>query len=266
MVPLLAILVDVHPSPVIRSLQFRDPGAPVPVPTPLGDPNTLVVIAADGAHLALRYMPTGELLHLLRLERLLPEVLHLHERSSWAYLLLDGTLVPSPGGKTVSSGALTGFAWSAVQGALLSIQELGVGLITLQDTAHLPDAITLLAGRDRTTMRLRAPRDGLFLTPAEDLLHALPGIGEERCQALLQYAGSAAWALDLLTDPQSTIPGIGDRLKAEARRALGLAEGCRLAVAALGQGEELDHELPCEGPADRDGRGTTNDHPTRRAA
>ncbi len=83
MFPILAILTDTHPAPVIRALQFRDPTAPAPVAVPLGDSTTLLVTGAAGAQLALRYLPLSALLRLLRQGRLMSELWRLRERSPW---------------------------------------------------------------------------------------------------------------------------------------------------------------------------------------
>jgi ERCC4-type nuclease len=243
--PIRAICLDEQPSPVFNK-HFQ---AWQRTALPLGDPELLLVMAADDTMLVCRYMPTGELLDQIRTQRLPSLLAQLRQRGSdWMYLILDGELKPNTSGKTVHNGNTTGFDWKAVQGALLSIQEAGIGVVWLQSIEHLQDQIYLLAKRDRSQKRVRLPRDVLFCTPAEDLILALPGIGEDRAHVLLKTAGSAAWLLDLLTDLSSPakLDGIGPETKRKIRQALGLSNQTRLAVLARDAEEAMLPDDPDE--------------------
>lgn len=230
--PVRAICLDETPSPVFtRHFQAWQRTA-----LPLNDPELILVMASDGTMLVCRYMPTGELLDYIRTQRLPALLAQLRQRGSeWIYLILDGELKPNTSGKTVHNQNVTAFDWKAIQGTLLSIQEAGVGVVWLQSVEQLQDQVYLLAKRDRTEKRVRPPRDMLFMTPAEDIILALPGIGEDRAHELLKQAGnSAAWLLDLLTDLSSPakLDGIGPETKRKIRQALGLSDQTRLAVLA----------------------------------
>jgi hypothetical protein len=241
--PVRAICLDVIPSPVFRS-HFQDWKQTM---LPLNDPQLLLVMASDSTMLVCRYMPTGELLDLIRTQRLSVLLAQLRQRGSdWIYLVLDGELTCNTSGKTVQNGNTTGFDWKAIQGAMLSIQEAGVGIVWLQAQTHLQDQIYLLAKRDRSQKRVRPPRDLLFVTAAEDIILALPGIGEDRVAGLLKDAGSAAWLLDLLTNlsPAAKLDGIGPETKRKARAALGLSATCRLAVLGVDDEEALIPDEP----------------------
>jgi ERCC4-type nuclease len=69
---------------------------------------------------------------------------------------------------------------------------------------------------------VRPPRDVLFADPDLDMLLALPGVGEQKAEALLQYCGGAAWALMVLTDDEHEFPGIGPETRRKVREAMGL--------------------------------------------
>jgi hypothetical protein len=231
---LLSLAIDTGAQSPVSSITFTGCGI---VRMAIGEPNTVLANCSDGTMLACMYQPAMQLLHLMRRQEHMPLLLQLRDRSPWSYLLIDGYLRCSASGKAEVNGNNTGFDWPAVQGLLLSIQEIGVGVVTLQDTRHLGDTIYGLAKRDRSARRIRPPREALFVTPAEDLLLALPGIGDERCRTLLKYCGgSPAAALDALTDPRQSIPGVGPALQRNAREALGLSDGIRLAL--LGMTEE----------------------------
>jgi hypothetical protein len=226
---ILMLTTDEQPTAEFRLLKPKD----VPVTRlELGDSNTLLVLCSDGQILAVRYLPISGLLGELRQQRLIPKLLELHARSPWAYLVVSGTVTPTSSGKTVVNGQdVTGWDWAAVQGALLSVQEMGVGLYTIKSESYLADTLYLLAKRDRTTKRVRPARDLLFLTPGEDVLLSLPGLGETKALDVLTWAGnSAARALDGICDPLMSVPGVSAADKVKIRKALGLAEGETLAI------------------------------------
>lgn len=225
--PVLSLALDEHPSATFNGM-FADWRTSH---LPLGDPQSLLVMCADGALVACRYMATSELLDSIRTGRLMPTVVQLRDRSPWSYLLLDGEMHANGAGKVVNNDYATGWEFKAIQGALLSVQEAGVGLVYLQSTAHLQDQVYLLAKRDRTTSRLRPPRDMLFVSPVEDMFLSFPGIGEHHLRDLLHFTnGNGAAALDALLDPDRPVPGIGPKIKANARAALGLSDSIRLAL------------------------------------
>lgn len=235
--PILRLAIDTQPAQAIKHMQVIT--GPQPVAYQLGEPNTLLCVCADGQMLACRYMTTNELLNLMREQRLLPAMLELRERSQWAYLLLSGQLTPTSSGKTMTNGSPSGYAWAATQGALVSIQEAGVQIVSLQSDRHLYDAIYTLAKRERTAKRVRPPREALFVSAAEDMLLALPGIGDERCAELLRYCGTGANALEALTHPSLSVPGIGPGIKRQVRQALGLEDNVRLTTITMAEEEAI---------------------------
>lgn len=235
MTALLNVAIDTGAQPPVSTMQLFS--GPDVARVPLGEQNTILAMCADGAMLACMYQPAMQLLHLMRHQEHMPLLMQLRDRSPWSYLLIDGYLRCTGAGKADVNGNATGFDWPSVQGLLLSIQELGIGVVTLQDTKHLGDTIYGLAKRDRSARRVRPPREALFVEPGEDMLLALPGIGDERCRQLLKHCGgNPAAALDALTDPRQSIPGIGPAVQRNAREALGLSDGIRLAL--LGMTEE----------------------------
>jgi hypothetical protein len=226
---MLMLTLDEQPTAEFRLLKPKD----VPVnKLALGDPNTLLVLCSDGQILAVRYLPVQAMLSELRQGRLLAKLAELRERSPWSYLIVSGTLAPLGSGKTRVNDNDTGWEWSAVQGALVSIQEMGVALYTIKTETYLGDTLYLLAKRDRTAKRLRHPREALFVTPSEDVIMALPGLSEARAMDILTWAGnSAARALDGLCDPLCEVPGVSKEQKERIRLSLGLNTSETLAIA-----------------------------------
>jgi len=176
-------------------------GAPI-------DPASYIAVCDDGAQLAIRVMTTSDLYHGLRNKTIYAEMLKMREVTPWAYLLLLE-------GKNVLSDDLAG--------ALVSVQETGVAVLHIKSETVV-ETVQRLASRDRTTRRIRPPRDVLFAEPDLDMLLALPGIGEKTADALLQHCGSAAWALMVLTDDTYEFPGIGPETRRKVRAALGLQD------------------------------------------
>jgi ERCC4-type nuclease len=165
-----------------------------------------LAVCADGAQLAISVMTANDLRHALRNKTLYAEMLRMRNLSPWAYLItLEGK-------RTLDDD---------LSGALLSVQETGVGTLHIKQET-LVETVQKLAGRDRGTRHIRPPRDVLFADPDLDMLLALPGVGEQKAEALLKHCGSAAWALMVLTDDEHEFPGVGPETRRKVREALGL--------------------------------------------
>lgn len=189
---------------------------------------TALVHCEDGQILAILYLHAHEVLRLIPSDGLFERVAALKQRSDWAYLVIGGELVQA-GGDTRCEGQLRKWPWASVEGALLSVQEFGVGVVQIAHEADLGATAQRLARRDRSKKRVKQ-RDVSYYEPAEQMLLALPGLGPERVMAALDYAGSAGWALSALTDATTEIPGIGAATKAKIREALGLKPDEQIAV------------------------------------
>jgi hypothetical protein len=219
---ILSALIDTGAHPDLARVTSVDGVAVVPAPLA---PASFVLVCADGAVLAVRYLDAGDLLHSIRSGRLDAELVDLKRRSAWAYLLIGGQMTPDRDGRVRHGDAATGWAWDAYQGALLTAQEIGIGVLTLRHADDAGDALARLARRARGPKRARPVREALFVDPATDLLMSLPGIGETTADQLLSYTGGGAWALAALTSETMQTPGIGPKTRATIRRVLGLAEG-----------------------------------------
>lgn len=194
-------------------------------------PASLVLALSDATTLAIRYMAPNEVLHAIRQRQLDSTLQGLRALSEWAYLLIGGVLVPNADGKVRLGNDVTGWSWAALQGALLSAQELGVQVLHLQHASAVGDAVATLVRRQRSPKRVRPPRESLWLSPAEDMLQCLPGIGEERALQLLEFCGGRAdIALMALTSRFAATPGIGPKIKAQVRAALGIPADMALQV------------------------------------
>lgn len=220
---ILGALIDTAAHPDLTRLTTIDDVTLVPAAIA---PASVILICADGATLAVRYMAALDVLHGIRSGRLDADLLGLKERSNWAYLLIGGVMAPDQSERCRYGSETTGWSWDAYQGALLSAQEIGVGVLTLAHADRVSDALTRLARRDRGPKRVRPLRDALFTDPGTDMLMALPHIGEAMADQLLTYCGgNVGAALLALTSDEASAPGIGPKIREAARRVLGGAVG-----------------------------------------
>jgi ERCC4-type nuclease len=221
-----SVLIDPRQPPILDHLGYGG-AATVRAPLAAGSIN---VLAHDGALLAIERLPVESLPMAIRHHTLTDRAAALRALTPWAYLVIVGELVSDHHGKAVIAGRPSGWDWRSVQGALATVQELGVIVIGCGHDDHLSDLLITLARRARGPARVSPPRELLFTTPQELLLQALPGIGEDKAEQLLTQCGTAARALVALTHADYAPPGIGPKTIADARRVLGLADNERLSL------------------------------------
>jgi ERCC4-type nuclease len=219
---LTGVLVDNREPQHIQALRFG--GVPV-APTML-DVGDLWASCDDGQMLGVERKAPNDLLASIRDGRLFQQCAALRERFQWAYLVVTGILTDSLDGHVVTNNRTSGWRWTDVQGALLTVQELGVAVVYCAGDEQYEDTVLRLARRERQAEKVLAPRtQSRVLTPAEQILTSLPGIGLERAQRILEhFGGNPAYALAWLTWLKTVleIDGIGDGTKHQVRRALGL--------------------------------------------
>ena len=139
----------------------------------------------------------------------------------------------APGGKTYANGKLHSISFSAIQGLLLSIQELGVFVVYANDSKDLEQAVIRLSNRERGNIMVIPPakRQGAQLGISADFLSGLPGIGSSFADAILKNTGTVARALEMMTSKES-IPNVqlGQKRREKIRSVLGLRENETLKV------------------------------------
>lgn len=212
------IIIDNREPVWVQGLRFD--GAPVSIEQIDAD---ALILLEDGTMLGIERKTAEDFLGTLRANRLWPQLARLRELTPWAYLVMTGDLRAGPGGKCVTDeGRETGWNYGSVQGALLTVQEIGVHVVTCRELDY-ETTILRLAARDRSAIRVQPARDTLLMSEGEQILSALPGIGEDKANRLIEHCGSAAWALTYLCLMGAQgIPGIGDGIRRRVRKALGL--------------------------------------------
>lgn len=227
--PLTAVMLDSREPANITAMRFG--GAPTVVTTlQSGD---LWATTDDGTLLVVERKTPNDLLASIKDNRLFGQVTAMRERSAWVYVVITGVLSHTLDGKVIANERTTGWDWDSVQGALLTVQELGAGVVMCRGDEWYEDAVLRLARRDHSKEKAIQPRtQGHILSGAEQILTSLPGIGLERAQRLLNYFDNAAHALAWLTwmGTFAEVEGIGDGTKRQVRRALGLSDDQWLTV------------------------------------
>jgi ERCC4-type nuclease len=232
-----ALIIDSREPPWCQNLRLAGV-SPLVQELPTGD----AWMAAADAAIIVERKTLSDLCSSIADGRLFNQAAEMRDVSDWAYVVVTSMPVVM-GGKVVINHRATNWRWSSVQGALLTVQELGVSLVWCENDASYGATLESLARRSRQDVRIKARRQAVMESPAETLLSALPNIGAGKAEALLRDCTSAAWALDYLTSVNESdieVNGIGPSTKEMARSALGLQETERLAVILRENWEELE--------------------------
>lgn len=228
---LTACMIDQREPEHVKALKFGG----IPTVVTLLDCGDLWASCDDGELLVIERKTPNDLLNSISDGRLFNQCSVMRGRSVWAYVCITGALNHTVNGFVTVDGNVTGWRFDDVQGALLTCQELGVSVLFCRGDKEYEATIQRLARRERVKEKAIAPRtNGRLLTPGEQILISLPGIGLERAQALLGEFDHVACALAWLTwrhkDSRYDIAGVGLGTKLNVRRALGLNEDEELDV------------------------------------
>lgn len=222
-----ALMIDSREPEWIQKLAFD--GLPTVVTMlPTGD---VMAATSTGEMILVERKTPDDFLGSLRDERLLPQLANMLDKTRWAYLVITGELQRGQIGNVVTDRGNTGWNWAAVQGALLTIQEMGVFVTFAGGDSDFEQCVLRLGARERKEDLLLTPaRFPRILSAQEAMVAALPGIGVERMQILLDACASPGWALCALTDPTTHITGIPMNVKTKVRAAWGLKEDEQLGI------------------------------------
>lgn len=236
-----AVLVDSREPDWVKKLDFGAPTIEATMET--GD---LEVATLDDQVLQIERKTPEDFLSSLKDGRLMAQMARLAEdrhfelirngkNHTWPYLVITGSFDVREG-KTVTQRGVTGWSFNAVSGALLSIQEMGVFVTFCDGDAAFRDCVVRLAERKRDEFQaILPPRPGQLLGPKISFLVGLPGIGIERAQDVLDWAGNnVAIAMLGLTDVEIKSP-VPVSVRWGIRGLLGLAEGQELILSTKGE-------------------------------
>ena len=230
-----AVIIDSREPKWVQQLAFGG----MPVSVAQLEHGDLWATSDDGQLIAIERKTSDDLLNTLAADRLFLQVSGLRTVSPWSYLVVTGQFYRGADGKVITDRGPTGWTWAAVQGALLTVQELGVGVVFAGTDFDYEPTVLRLGNRQHDPTLVVPPAKAVkALTAGEAILAALPGIGIERARSLLERHESAAAALAELTDMTAeSTPGIAEVTKRNIREALGLPDWAELTVIAT------DHRL-----------------------
>ncbi len=224
-----AIICDSREPEWVKQLNFDD----IPTSVQLLEQGDLMAATSEGELILVERKTPDDFLNSLKSDRLMLQLANMLTVTRWAYLMITGEFKLGVNGEVVTS-RVTGWNWDAVQGAILSIQEMGIYVVHCQGDEDYEAAIIRLGNRDRSKVAPVPPaKQPHVYTQAEAVLAALPGIGFKRLKSVLDAGGgSPAWAIALLTnlDEVEKFPGVpyGDRQR--IRNVLGLKTNEMLAI------------------------------------
>lgn len=233
------IMIDAREPEWIRLSQFG-----VPTMVTLLEYGDLWASTDDGAMIVVERKTPSDLLDSLKDDRLFPQLARMIEKrcddqafvgrlTQWPYLMITGGIQPGANGMAVADGRITGWHYSQVQGALLTVQELGVFVNYCAGDADYKEAVLRLGKRERKPdykiLPAKAPN---VIGESGQILASLPGIGIEKVIPILEESGGRlAWALEDLSHPKENhFRGVGPKTKEGIRQALGLSDGTYLKV------------------------------------
>lgn len=172
----------------------------------------------------------NDLLGSIKDNRLFSQVAGMRQQTPWVYVVITGVLTTTVSGKVVADERVSGWNWDAVQGALLTVQDLGGRIVFCQSDKDYECTVVRLSNRERKQEYIIEPTTApRVMSPGEIILTALPGIGLERAQILLrEFDNRTADALAWLTwhrwHEDHPIAGIGQGIKRGVRTALGIED------------------------------------------
>lgn len=186
--------------------------------------------ANNGDMICIERKAPNDLLGSIKDNRLFNQIAGIRSKTPWAYLVVTGVLTATVQGKVIADERVSGWDWNSVQGALVTVQEMGVRVVYCQSDNDYEATVCRLCSRERKPEFVIEPlAQPKFMSPGEIMLTALPGIGLERAQTLLrEFDNRPCDALAWLTwhhwHEDHPIAGIGQGIKRGVRAALGLSE------------------------------------------
>lgn len=182
------------------------------------------IVGNDDNYLIVERKTAEDFVNSIKDGRLLNQIVKGKTITPYVYVVIVGTILPAKHGKTYINGNLTGWDYAAIEGVMLSIQELGASIVFCADENDFLPCMVRLANRSRGDVIVMPVREAAVFGGAENVLTSLPGIGAKKAADLLQHfpnVGSALWFLTDIDDKQTKIPGIAENTKKNIVRLLG---------------------------------------------
>jgi ERCC4-type nuclease len=223
-----AVMIDSREPAHIQQLKFGG----VPTMVAALETGDVQAITDDNCTLVFERKTLSDFLNTLADERLFVQLARMVEPRNtnpcyWPYLIITDPIACDAYGKViVPERGVTGWPHAAVQGAILSIQELGVHVTWCNGAHDYEDCILRIGKRNRSpVMHIAAPRTAKTLGPKFDFLAGIKGIDVANGQKILDWCdNNLAHALIGLVDLEIPAP-IPFATRKRLRDLLGLQDG-----------------------------------------
>lgn len=172
----------------------------VVAPLPCGDVWLNVV---DGQQIIVERKTIPDLLGSIDDGRLFNQAAEINAITKWGFVVV-AEMPRVIGGRIQTDNGLTKWEWASVQGALLTVQDLGLG-VAFCEPHDYPGMLIRIAARDTRAVKVAPRRPAIKATEQEKILMSFPRIGHARAQTLLALGGDigGVWYL-LFNDPEQT--------------------------------------------------------------
>lgn len=220
------IMVDSREPKWVHDLKF---GGAMKMVTAL-DYGDAWVTAGNGDMICIERKAPNDLLGSIKDNRLFNQIAGIRAKTPWSYLVITGVLTATVQGKVVADERVSGWDWNSVQGALVTVQEMGVRVVYCQSDDDYEATVCRICHRERKPEFVIEPMaQPRIMSPGEVMLTALPGIGLERAQLLLKEfdnrpCDALAWLTWHRWNEEYPVAGIGPGIKAGVRKALNLED------------------------------------------
>lgn len=237
--PILSLVVDTRQVSEILNADYGVPrvnGRNVTTALPHGD---FWITTTDGALISIERKTAHDFMGSIRDGRLFDQAGRMRAATPWAYEIVIGSVYRDLADMCIVDGTPTKWSYAAYQGARMTLQEMGVIVVDVENEQGFKRMLATIADRSREPVRLKPQRDPLAIMPEEEVLTAFRGIGIERAQKLIAHCGTAAYALAYLTHPtqDEREAKMGTSIKTRVRSALGLRHDERIAAVQMSDAE-----------------------------
>lgn len=191
-----AVMIDNREPEWVKSLKFGG----VPVMTTFLDTGDVQAVTDDNHTLIIERKTPDDFLNTLKDDRLFPQLARMTDTRNiqqmngrlvtyWPYLVITDVFTADRNGKVITDRGVTGWPFSAVMGALLNVQEMGVFVTFANGQNDFQDCVIRLGKRDRTPEQgILSPRPAKILGPKCDFLAGIRGIEIENSQKILEWS------------------------------------------------------------------------------
>ncbi len=190
-------------------------------------PYDFEIACPDGEVVTIERKTPRDLLDSIKDGRLFNQVADMVAKTRWAYVIIEGGFLEVAGTVAGSRavgeynypvvydefGESTAWSWESVQGALLTVQDMGAGVVCDSD---FHGGVKRLVNRSRGDVKIAPRRHSYTFSPHEAFYMAFDGIGSKKAIDLARtfpFLGDGiAWLHEYDEgDKQPKIAGIGNK-------------------------------------------------------